>query len=247
MSEAATEAATAATEAATEAEATTEAEAATAEATTAAATAATTAATPTSAATTTDEPQGALFRKTSGDDPAVTGPALMGLQGRIRRTFGAQANADAMLTTGGPALAAHASFDPEYSRAQGWIYQHAVGPAVLSPVVITGLVGTLVEAAFPQGVPLQQSMQHLRPLIVGVAVRAEIEVIQVTPLERPMTSTTEEQEQQGNDDGKDAKDTTYRRRHGYQVDLKTTVARDRDQVAIAEGRVSLWLPDYLRM
>jgi hypothetical protein len=164
-----------------------------------------------------------------------------------------------MLTTGGPALAAHASFDPDYLRAQGWISSHAVGASLVSPVVLAGLLGTLVEAAFPQAVPYTQSLQHARPLIVGVKVRAEIEVVDVTPLSRHPSLDGEDDDgdnddshttgdaSNSNSNSNSSKNATYRTRHGYQVDLKTTVVRDRDQVVIAQGTVSLWLPDYLRM
>jgi hypothetical protein len=39
----------------------------------------------------------------------------------------------------------------------------------------------------------------------------------------------------------------YGRRYGRQVDLKTSVARARDDVVIAEGEHSIYIPDYLHM
>jgi len=108
-----------------------------------------------------DGPWGDLFE-------ASVGPELLGKTASIRRTFDARSNALGLLTCGGEALAKHASFDPEYERARGWIQHHAVGPAVLSPVLISGLVGALVEAAVPHGVPMASSMRQIRPLIVGV-------------------------------------------------------------------------------
>jgi hypothetical protein len=72
-------------------------------------------------------PQGDLFG-------SHVGPSLVGKTAKVRRIFGARANSIGLLTAGGEALAKHASFDPEYNRARDWIRQHAVGPAVLSPV-----------------------------------------------------------------------------------------------------------------
>ena len=91
----------------------------------------------------------------------------LGKTASIRRVFEANSNAIGLLTCGGEQLARHASFDPDYDRAQGWIRRHAVGPAVLSPVLISGLVGALVEAAFPQSVPVSSSSHQIRPLIVS--------------------------------------------------------------------------------
>ena len=66
-------------------------------------------------------------------------------------------------------MAAHASFDPQYDRARAYIQNHAVGPAVLSPILISGLVGALVEAALPQSFLMGSSMKQIRTLIVGVS------------------------------------------------------------------------------
>lgn len=106
-------------------------------------------------------PEGDLFS-------ADVGPSLVGKKAQVRRIFGPRANSIGLLTAGGEALAKHASFDPQYYRARDWIRTHAVGPAVLSPVLISGLVGALVEAACPQSIPISCSMQQIRPLIVGV-------------------------------------------------------------------------------
>jgi hypothetical protein len=178
-----------------------------------------------------DGPRGELF----AFDKQI-GPTLVGKAGWIRRTFGPRSNAEAMLTCGGEALAAHASFDPDYIRAKGWIRQHAVGPAVLSPVLVSGLVGALVEAAFPQSVPDTQAIKILRPLIVGVEVVARIEVTEVLFVEGGGRA--------GNNSSNERND---RRQHGYTVRLKTTVSRERDALALAEGSHSIWIPDYLRM
>ncbi len=96
--------------------------------------------------------------------------SLISKSASIRRTFGPSSNAQAMLTLGGPSLAANASFDPHYHRAREWIHHHAVGPTVQSPVLIQGLIGALVEAAFPSSIIISNSMQNIRPLIVGVSL-----------------------------------------------------------------------------
>jgi hypothetical protein len=100
---------------------------------------------------------------------ADVGPELMGKSAWIRRTFDPRSNSLSLLTCGGQQLAKHASFDPEYDRARDWIRHHPVGPAVLSPVLINGLVGALVEASVPQSIPVSSSMNQIRPLIVGVS------------------------------------------------------------------------------
>jgi hypothetical protein len=182
-----------------------------------------------------DEPFGDLW-----DAPKGIGPDLIGKKAKIRRTFGPRSNAQAMLTCGGEALAAHASFDPDYNRAQNWIRHHAVGSAVLSPVLVTGVVGALVEATFPHCVPVSQSMKQHRPLIVGVAVHAKIEVVQVV-------SSNNDEARAGNRNVERGDEDRYDRRNGHQVDLKTTVARVRDDVVIAEGEHSVWIPDYQNM
>jgi acyl dehydratase len=182
-----------------------------------------------------DEPFGDLW-----DSPKGIRPDLIGKTVTIRRTFGPRSNGQAMLTCGGENLAAFASFDPDYSRAQGWIRHHAVGPAVLSPILITGVVGALVEATFPQAVPVSQSMKQHRPLIVGVAVHAKIEVVEVVSSNNDEEGGTSRIRERGEED-------RYDRRYGHQVDLKTTVARVRDDVVIAEGEHSVWIPDYQNM
>lgn len=169
-----------------------------------------------------DGPSGSLF-----EPSCPVGTDLINKSASIRRTFGPRANSEAMLICGGPHLAAHASFDPDYGRAQGWIRQHPVGPAILSPVLVTGLVGALVEATFPESVPMAQSLSQLRPLIVGVEVVANIRVTSVVD-SRGMEATGE-------------------RTYGYQVQLETRVARVRDKLVIAEGSHTIWIPDYLRM
>jgi len=180
-----------------------------------------------------DGPTGDLFEANK-----EIGKSLIGKTASTKQIFGPRSNAQAMLTCGGEALAAHASFDPDYVRAQGWIRHHAVGPAVLSPILISGLTGALVEAAFPQAVPVSQSMKQVRPLIVGVGVIASIEVIEV--LDNRIQTVPAKEERSCDSD-------QYDRRHGYQVNLKTKVARVRDDAIIADGTHSIWIPDYQHM
>lgn len=172
-----------------------------------------------------ERPMGALFEK------RTLGPDLLGKTASIRRTFGPRSSPEALLICGGAALAAHASFDPDYKRAQGWIRHHAVGPAVLSPILISGLVGALVEAAFPEAVPDRQSLQELCPLIVGVEIKAEIEVV----------SVVDKRAESGGQGGEG------NREYGYQVGLETQVTRVRDNMLIAKGEHIIWIPDYRRM
>jgi hypothetical protein len=109
-------------------------------------------------------PMGDLF---TANKQKIGGSNWIGKTASIKRAFMAGSNAQGLLTCGGEQLARHASFDPEYSRAQGWIHNHAVGPAVISPVLISGLVGALVEAAMSHSVPVSCSMRQVRPLIVS--------------------------------------------------------------------------------
>lgn len=178
-----------------------------------------------------DGPTGILF---SFDKPSI-GSDLVGATGMIRRTFGPRSNAEGLLATGGAALAAHASFDPDYNRAQDWIRHHAVGPAVLSPILIAGLTGALTEAAFPHGVSTAQSMRLKRPLIVGVPVAAMIQVVAVQESRKVSPLDDEDENHVGT------------RKHGYDVVLKTLVTRVRDDCVIAEGSHELWVPDFGRM
>jgi hypothetical protein len=181
------------------------------------------------------------------------GPELVGKTGSIRRSFGPQSNADAMITCGGEALAAHASFDPDYGRARDWIRSHPVGPAVLSPVLISGLVGALVEAAFPQSIVISSSMQLERPLIVGVDVRAKIEVVAASHSGKPenfdghSSSDLLASMNLANNDKEEESQADRARKSGYQVDISTQVVRVRDERVIAKGMHSIWIPDYLHM
>ena len=186
-------------------------------------------------------PMGDLFRF-----PEIGSIDIIGKKGSIRRSFGPQSNAEAMITCGGEALAAQASFDPNYLRAKDWIRSHPVGPAVLSPVLISGLVGALVEAAFPKAIAIGSQMQFLRPLIVGVEVRAQIEVIAVAKAGASSLEDAQQRQQATENDHRQHND-VRKRKNGYQVNLKTNVLRINDGLIIAEGGHSIWIPDYLHM
>jgi len=164
--------------------------------------------------------------------------SLLHKSSSIRRTFGPRSNAQAMLTCGGPSLAKHASFDPSYDRAREWIRRHPVGHAVLSgPVLIGGLIGTLVEASVPQAVYLSSSLRQLRPLIVGVEIEASITVTSIQPTtanNKTSSSSSPSEELRGGN-------------KGYDVQLATKVSRVRDDVVIAEGTHDIWIPDYMHM
>ncbi|GAX14508.1 hypothetical protein FisN_11Hh029 [Fistulifera solaris] len=175
-----------------------------------------------------DGPTGELF------SPSYwMGDVQVGQRGRIQRVFGPRDTAQVMLLTGGPSLAGNASFDPNYDRAQSWIRQHAVGPAALTPALIPGLVGALVEAAFPRAVVMQQELRHVRPLIVGLAVQAEIEVAEIVPSDENSNPLMEGEEGMYGP--------------GHMVLLNTQVTRVRDDACVAHGKHTIWIPDYNNM
>jgi len=175
-------------------------------------------------------PMGELFDLKVGEG---MNESLLDKTASIRRVFGPSANANGLLTCGGEELARHASFDPDYSRARGWIQNRAIGPAVVSPVVINGLVGALVEAAFPQSVPVAASMHQARPLIVGQEVLASVQVIGVKHFARNGTEVSMKEKDFG------------RRQDGHEIHLSTQVVRTQDDEIIAEGSHSIWIPGYL--
>lgn len=175
-----------------------------------------------------DGPTGELFSPSNW-----MGDVQVGQRGRIQRVFGPRDTAEVMLLTGGPSLAGNASFDPNYDQAQSWIRQHPVGPAALTPALIPGLVGALVEAAFPRAVVVQQELRHVRPLIVGLAVQAEIEVAEIVQSDENSNPLMEGEEG------------TYGA--GHLVLLKTKVTRVRDDACIAQGKHKIWIPDYNNM
>ena len=175
-------------------------------------------------------PTGELFDLKRGEG---IDDSLLGKTAKVRRVFAPSANAQGLLVSGGEELARHASFDPDYSRARGWIQNRAIGDAVLSPVLISGLVGALVEAAFPQSVPVMASMHHARPLIVGQEVNATIQVVGV----KHFTRHSEEVSIKERDFGS--------RQEGHEIRLVTEVVRTQDSEVIAEGSHSVWIPGYL--
>jgi len=168
-------------------------------------------------------------------DSNLVGDDFVGKTASIRRVFGPGANAQALLTCGGDELAQQASFDPDYKTAKGWIRSRPVGPAVLSSTLISGLVGALIEASFPQTVPVNNSMNFLHPLIVGMEITASIRVVSVQQTKRDGSKIGANGGggQFGNADT------------GYEVLLSTHVTRAQDDVTIAEGHHAVWLPGYL--
>jgi hypothetical protein len=178
------------------------------------------------------QPTGDLFESKLKHQGAI-GENLVGKTARIRRVFGPGANSQGLLTCGGEELARHASFDPDYESAKGWIRSRAIGPAVLSPILISGLVGALVEAALPQSVPMSCSMNTIRPLIVGVEVCACIQVESVKKTERNSAGANEHRQNSVD--------------RGYEIALSTKVVREQDDAIIAEGSHVVWIPSYLAM
>jgi len=162
-------------------------------------------------------PRGNLFHSPIGD-------SLLNKTASIRRTFSPRSNAQAMLICGGPILAAHASFDPNFDRARSYIRNHAVGPAVLSPILISGLIGALIEASLPQSFLISSDMKQHLPLIVGVQVEATIKVISVIEGRK--------------DESPDATDKS----RGYELLLGTEVKTVSDGRLISEGSQKVWMP-----
>ncbi len=160
----------------------------------------------------------------------VIGDDFVGKKASIRRVFGPGANAQALLTCGGEELAQQASFDPDYNTAKDWIRSRPVGPAVLSSTLISGLVGALIEASFPQTVPMNNSMNFIHPLIVGMEVSASIRVESVHETKRA-----------GSETGQYGSTTDL----GYEILLSTEVTRVMDGVTIAAGHHTVWIPGYL--
>jgi hypothetical protein len=146
--------------------------------------------------------------------------SLLNKKGHVRRTFSPNSNAQALLVCGGDDLASNASFDPQYKRAKNYIQNHAVGHAVLSPILVNGLVGAMIESTFPQGFFVSGTMKQLRPLIVGVEVEATFHVVSVNK----------------------CVDGYYQ--HGYELLLETEVKRVSDGEIITNGSQTIWLPDY---
>lgn len=185
-----------------------------------------------------------LHSTQASDDHPVSSSAagipinLLNKKFSTRRTFAPNSNAQAMLVSGGENLAANASWDPQYSRAKKYIRNHAVGPAVLSPVLIQGLVGALVEANLSQSFFVENRLRQLRPLIVGVEVEAEFEVISVVP------SSGMDNAGKGGESNEIDTTQTLKAIHGYNLELETSVKRISDGALIAEGQQTVWLPEY---
>mmetsp|Transcript_2904 Transcript_2904/g.3327 ORF Transcript_2904/g.3327 Transcript_2904/m.3327 type:complete len:249 (+) Transcript_2904:99-845(+) len=179
----------------------------------------------------THEPMEDFFRQTKRGT-SIGQQNLVGKTASINRVFGPAANAQALLTCGGKELAQHASFDPNYDRAKGWIRSRPVGSAVLSSTLISGLVGALIEASFPQTVPVNSSMNFLRPLIVGMEVCARIKI----------ESVNETQRNNANNDNYKKMSTEET---GYEIFLSTQVIRVQDDIIISEGHHTVWIPSYL--
>ena len=170
-------------------------------------------------------PEGQLFESKLQSQNSI-GANLVGQSASIRRVFSHASNAQAYLTCGGQELASHASFDPNYDQAKQWIRARPIADTVISPVLIQGLVGTLVDAALPQTIPVESSLKHCRPLIVGTEVRGVVTV----------TSVTEQQHQPD-----------FNEEAGYEIELDTQVVRVQDDAVIATGRHTVWMPSYLKM
>lgn len=166
----------------------------------------------------------------------ATLPNIPHMKASTRRTFSPNSNAQAMLLSGGDNLAENASFDPIYSRAKNYIRNHPVGPAVISPILIHGLVGALIESKLPQSFFVENSLRQARPLVVGVEVEAQYEVVSVLPSASGV----------GFDDGRAGNDLSHIGRiPGYELKLETSVRRVSDGALIAEGQQTVWLPDYV--
>lgn len=174
------------------------------------------------------EPKGNLFNSSVGKD-------MLGKYASIRRVFGPRSNSQAMLTHGGAILARHSSFDPTYSRAKLWIRHHPVGPALISPVLINGIIGALVEASMPHSVPISTYMKQIRPLIVGVEMEAKIKVQSVIP-----TTSCALPSYQVEDSQSPSKD-------GFEISLLALATRVRDDATIAEGEHKIWVADYMNV
>lgn len=159
---------------------------------------------------------------------------MVGKSASIVRVFGPQSNAQALLACGGSHLARDASFDPRYDRAQKWIRSHAVGHAVGSPLLASGLFCGLVEASFPNSIPVRSDLRHVRPIVVGMEMEAKVTVKRVIA-----TDSSYHLESSVNEASTNKK--------GYEVLLDTELTRIRDSAKIVEGSNSIWLPDYMRM
>lgn len=156
----------------------------------------------------------------------------------VRRSFESSSNAQAMLISGGSQLASNASFDPQYTRAKDYIRNHAVGQAVLSPILLNGMIGALVESQFPQGFMKKCTLEQKLPLIVGCEVEASLEVVDVKNATRTHHSIG------SIGDSHDSVNDTHL--DGLQVDLVTKVIRVSDGKEVAVGTQTIWLPEHVQ-
>jgi hypothetical protein len=156
----------------------------------------------------------------------------------VRRSFESSSNAQVMLISGGSQLASNASFDPHYTRAKDYIRKHAVGQAVLTPILLNGMIGALVESQFPQGFMKKCTLEQKLPLIVGCEVEASLEVVDVKNATRTHHSigSIDNNHDSINDNHLD----------GLQVDLVTKVIRVSDGKEVAVGTQTIWLPEHVQ-
>ena len=165
---------------------------------------------------------------------------LVGKTASIRRVFGPNSNAQTLLVCGGELLAQKASFDPDYEQAKTWIRSRPIGPAVLSSTLVSGLLGALIEASFPQTIPLNSNTNFLHPLIVGMEVEASIKVESFVALPTKRSDNSDE-----NTNNVPTKKTNSNTTGGYEILLSTKVNRVQDNVTIAQGHHTVWIPGYL--
>lgn len=176
---------------------------------------------------------------TKNNDKKSGHDSLLHEKASIRRTFESSANAQAMLISGGPQLASNASFDPLYSRAKNYIRNHAVGQAVLSPILIHGLIGALVESRFPSGFMEKCTLEQRLPLIVGCEVEASLEVVGVNQVLRTGSDSN-------HFSNRKIDHSVMIRMEGLEVELITKVVRISDGEDIAVGTQTIWLPEHLQ-
>ena len=170
------------------------------------------------------DPKGDLFQ-------SDIGPELVGKSASIVRVFGPQSSSQALLSTGGPNLARYSSFDPTFDRAKEWIRSHAVGPAVGSHLLASGLFCGLVEASFPNSIPMSSTVNQRGPIFVGTELLATVTVEKVEPTDGSFHTD---------------KDNSMNKK-GFEVQLKTELKRIRDDEIVVDGKYTVWLPDYMHM
>lgn len=170
------------------------------------------------------DPRGDLFQ-------SEIGPDLVGKSASIIRVFGPQSSSQALLSTGGPNLARHSSFDPTFDRAKEWIRSHAVGPAIGSHLLASGLFCGLVEASFPNCITMKSTVNQRGPILVGTELLATVTVESV---ESTDDSFTLELDEAGD-------------KKGFEVKIKAELKRMRDGEIAVDGQFTVWIPDYMHM